>query len=230
MEIEAAEALRTACGLLSVAWWTSMTVRVGPKFFGSDPRDYLTKSEYEDSNEIPPYEVDVPPWLDQAASMILEPRNGDLRDALDGYFFALSLRPEFPSHACISLAACIEAVGERIRRRAKLSTKGAMANFREGLNGVLYRDEARKVQRVYSKRSSTAHDGRVHGTQRAFGLRAVPGLLASTDTENFDQMLFAMEKAARRLLIAELGGPKTWEPLTADDMPRGLVMMAVAYG
>ena len=53
--------------------------------------------------------------------------------------------------------------------------------------------------------------------------------LAPDASQAFESTLMSLHKAARRLLVQELGGPETGQ-LTADDMPRGLVAAQVIGG
>ena len=216
---EAGRLLRTVCGVLSVAWREPLTMRVGPHFDNGDLGAYLARVMEPGQTDwsVEPYDVRVEPWMQTAMSTLLAEANDDLVDAVGAFADAEVLTPEFPSQACVSYVACIEAVGER------LSTgRGSRQRFREALATVLFHEEADQLAAAYDNRCGTAHDGTVYGTQRAFGLSLPPNFLLADESSQFEGTLMALRKASCRLLIRELGGPEDWT-LDADDMPRGLV-------
>ena len=216
--------LRLLCCLLSVLWRRPFVIRVAPILEEGDAVAYLqgVKSDWTDG--MPPYDFEVPPWLQQGAEIAAGHGNEYLAQALGAFRDATLMEHELPSQACVAYVSVIESIGKKRGLHA-----GSAGNFREALKQVLYIDEARKTEKAYKRRCDTAHEGKVHGSQQSSGIEGLLPMLMTDDGRGFDDLLFALNKAARRLLWQELGGPQSWS-LTENDMPRGLVAAAAEGG
>lgn len=216
--------LHLLCSLLSVLWRTPFAVRVGPLLDGRDAAAYLQGIESSFEGEIPPFDFEVPAWLQQGAETVAAPESENLAQALGAFRDALLMEAELPSQACVAYVAVIESIGKK--RALHTRSRG---RFREALKQVLFIDEAVKTAEAYDRRCDTAHEGKVHGPQRSSGVEGLLPVLMTDDGRDFTELLFALQKAAQRLLWQELGAPQTWN-LTEDDMPRGLVVAAMEGG
>jgi hypothetical protein len=225
----AAVELRLACAVMTVGWHVPMAMRVAPLFDERDPTPYLQGRDSDREPETPPYEVQVDDWMTDGLARANAPSNFYLADALGAHLDAHALEWQYPSQACIAYVAVIESLGKRLVPAQEREANGSTEAFRRGLDQVLYVDEATRLAKAYRPRSSTAHGGRVHGTQASLGVDGVHGFLADDRSRDFEHLLMGLQKAARRLLTLELGGPQTWQ-LNEDDMPRGLVVAQVIGG
>jgi hypothetical protein len=211
--------LRLACAVLTVAWRVPMTMRVESWVDGSDPTAYVQSRASDFVSDLLPYEVNLEQWM--IDGLIKAAGDPYLAHALGAFLDGNALELEFPSQACIAYVGAIESV-EKLPLPPKRRTQGSGSAFRRGLDRVLYYEEAQALHDAYDRRSRTAHEGRVYGTQASLGVEGVIGLLADDTSREFDHLLAGLRKAAQRLSTLKLGGPQTWQR-NKNDMPGGLV-------
>jgi hypothetical protein len=153
----------------------------------------------------------VPDWLDAAWSIL----DGDpsIEDALLVYHQGLILQQEDrESFAMIAFVASIEAIGLKLGRLERCSKCGTMIGssrrFRQALALVVPDEERRKTlaKMVYDQRSTTAHRGRLHGTEAAPGTLAwaAGSFLARDPVWEFTSRLHQIRTASRNLLLRVL--------------------------
>jgi hypothetical protein len=176
----ALEHLHRVCELISVAWDAWWTVRHGPLLV-IDKLHELHVPDSPFADELALFTTDavpsakergLPGWLGQAWSNL--DKLPHLQGALASFYEAIQLSVLHSSFATVGFVAAVEAVGAgptsnssgRIRNRPS----GNEA-FKAGLKSVMSPDAASKLGSVfYRRRSSTAHVGKLHGTERRFGM------------------------------------------------------------
>jgi hypothetical protein len=236
----AASHARTVSALLSLAWGTDWVLRMGPFTARVDERPEFvfpnTSAWVEDNplnggSSAPPNKVDLPDWLGKAWA--IAERDQEISRILHVYHEARALDPSHPSFAALGYIATIEGIAGRrfpqIQSCKDCNQKtGSAARFRRMVKEVLYRDEAERISTAYDRRSRTVHTGELFGYERNYGHSPLGAPPSENDATRFTRdTLLSLQRAARRLVIRELGGPLNWEPLTKEDMPGGLLAAAM---
>lgn len=87
---------------------------------------------------------------------------------------------------------------------------GIADRFRAAIASVLSADEVELLGNAYSKRSRTAHDARLHGSEAVLGMFPI-GRLFPPDTRSAFEWgtVHLAAKASRDLILARLDGTKT---------------------
>jgi len=153
---------------------------------------------------------DIAEWSDEAWSVL--DADPAIEDALLVYHQGLVLQQEgHVSFAMIAFVASIEAIGaklgelERCTCCAECRVKiGSSKRFQKALALVIDDDNRRQAlaNTVYGRRSTTAHAGRLHGTEAAPGTLGWAGSFFSRDSVwEFISHLFETRKANRDLLL-----------------------------
>ncbi|XVQ15121.1 hypothetical protein ACQP1W_22100 [Spirillospora sp. CA-255316] len=207
--------LREIIALLSLAWGGYWTLREGPR----DPRFSWANTEGpltgHSSRELPEESllalgatpVTVPTWLAHAeATLLKKPR---LRHALFAHHDGLAFRSDHSSMALLAFVSAIEATAQVTKKPQRCPeckmTLGSRDRFDTAVRSVLSEDSAALLADAYKKRSLTAHQARMHGTE----LRANSWGLMSTfvpDSEFVFTMgtVHAAQEASQKLLLQHL--------------------------
>ncbi|MEU4197618.1 hypothetical protein AB0E69_37365 [Kribbella sp. NPDC026611] len=194
---------RRMCALLSLAWNRCWTIKLRPHW--EVPAGIVPDVEeppLEQPNSLNSTEVvELPSWLTAAWKRIEEDSN--LSDALDAFYEGMLLYREHPSLAMVAFVTCCETYGSRTipGRLSKL-------RFRTALETVLDEEDAAElINTYYTLRNETAHQGKLHGLEKSFGLQ-LDRMVGEADPElDFTHgVLRNLRAATRSLLIAALGG------------------------
>ncbi|MBB4767493.1 hypothetical protein [Actinoplanes digitatis] len=132
-----------------------------------------------------------------------------LADLVTAYRESLSLAQDrHPSYSLLAAVGIIEAFGEgaEASKCEKCeNVPGAAARFRQALNRVVDEATARRLAKVYSQRSDTAHKAVLHGMEPHGGAMPTSRIYTASPNEQFTHTVRAMQQAAAKLLIAALG-------------------------
>jgi hypothetical protein len=119
----------------------------------------------------------------------------------------MAIQHEHPSVANVAYVAGIEALGAKLTKLKHCAvcgaTKGSAERFRSAPEHVVSADEASLLPGMYKPRSTTAHSGRLHGTEAYAGAFYPPGLFSLSSQESPDSFggaVFRMRTACRKLL------------------------------
>jgi hypothetical protein len=216
--IAASRAVHRLAALLSLAWGCCWVMRQapGPREEGirldTPERPWWDKpSDLAEEDRTDTFgREDLPDWLDQAWSIL--DGDPDIEDALLVYHEGLVLQQKgHESFAMIAFVASIEALGAQLgelRRCPECGTViGSAERFRRALALVMPEEERRKAlaKVVYGKRSTTAHEGRLHGAEPAPGSLPFSGSFFSRDSVwEFTRHLHETRQASRDLLLRVL--------------------------
>jgi hypothetical protein len=199
------------CALLSVALDACWEIAEAPRSYRIDP-DALPASRVT-GDQVPADPrgnlVEIPEWASGALEVLdAEP---DLLVALRAHHQALMLESQFPSFALLAYVAAIEGIGARYVQLSRCkecnSETGARRRFRAALGLVLAPEEIKPLVALYDLRSTTAHEGRLHGGEDLLGTFPA-GRMAS----DFAPQLFryghvwTLRRASRELLTRGLTG------------------------
>jgi hypothetical protein len=129
----------------------------------------------------------------------------DLANAVGGYYEGRLLEAQHPSFALIAFVGSVESLGAKLYKLQRCQTcksqVGAAERFRQALRLVMPEEDARALGKMYSPRSSTAHTGRLHGMETAFGALEWAGLLSRGPEFDFHmRQMYQFRVAAKRLL------------------------------
>jgi hypothetical protein len=204
--------------LLSLEWGGCWIMREAPAERGEGPRLetperpwWVKPPETPEEDQADSFErKDIAEWSDEAWSVL--DADPAIEDALLVYHQGLVLQQEgHVSFAMIAFVASIEAIGaklgelERCTCCAECRVKiGSSKRFQKALALVIDDDNRRQAlaNTVYGRRSTTAHAGRLHGTEAAPGTLGWAGSFFSRDSVwEFISHLFETRKANRDLLL-----------------------------
>ncbi|WP_125726790.1 hypothetical protein [Kibdelosporangium aridum] len=233
--------IRLICALLSVAYRSAFQTWVprvlpGQLIEGFDFQFPVTQEAIEKVHGNEKYEkpgtLPSVPWLDDAMRTLNE--DLDLADTLIAFHESLILSAAHPSVAVVLLVAAIESIGARHVELKHCSCcekceaeTGYADRFRKMLREVLHSSEARKVSSAYENRSATAHAGKLFGHDRSLGLDRSSDIFSTDPERDFShELVFSLTKACTRLLVLELGGPRTWNR-SKEDTPGGVIAASV---
>lgn len=132
------------------------------------------------------------------------------------YYHARTIEQDGPSLAAVIYVSLVEAIGARFVPLTKCDCCeqctqhiGYAKQFREAMKLVLQAKAAKRLGQLYSKRSTTAHQGTLHGTE--FRLRSAPNTFAQDPAEYFlYQNVWQVRAAAcylLRLMVEDLLPP-----------------------
>lgn len=139
------------------------------------------------------------------------------------YYHAREIEEGSPSLATVIYVSVIEAIGSRFVPLTKCQccadcnkSQGYARQFRKALREVLPRKEADRLGRLYEKRSKTAHEGTLHGTE--FRLFAISNSFDSDPADFFFYQEVRHIRAAARGLLLKLveDGLPEMEPATPE--------------
>lgn len=153
-------------------------------------------------------EFSVPGWIASRWDDIL--RETSLRDALINYHEGLLMMSSHPSYAALAFVAVVEALGNRAVKKLPRCAEcklilGSGKRFRDALARVIPVEEAESLGRkFYDRRSRTAHDGILHGTEPIFGALSYWGGISSHPTREFERLLHQLFVVAHRLLLVDV--------------------------
>lgn len=193
---------RRMCALLSLAWNRCWTIKlhphweVPPAIVLDVEQPAIERPNSFNSPEI----VELPSWLTVAWERIDDDPN--LSDVLDAFYEGMLLSGEHPSLAMVAFVTSCETYGSRLipERRSK-------ARVRAALKTVLDQDDADDlIDAYYAHRNETAHQGKLHGLEKSFGLRR-ERMVGELDPEmGFAHgLLGSLRDATHRLLLCALG-------------------------
>lgn len=214
----AARDLNRACGLLSTAWGSCITVRESPAPLDWGVRKVpdhilginqeLSDSLRERSSLAPQSLVEIPSWSNQAWGVISnKPR---IAHAVTVFREGLRAQEAHPSLALVAFISSIEAISQVIFREDKCkacrSPQGIAAKFRETIRLTQPEEVANILTPLYSPRSYTVHQGRLHGHEPTIGAFLDLDLWASSEANDFRYKLSLMGEASRSILTLALHG------------------------
>jgi hypothetical protein len=235
------------CAVLTLALGESWFVRSVPSPIFEEGAE-IEDSPYPDrranldfdSENLARAEFDVPPWADSLSQSAESEERIDR--AMLAYYQGTLLEEQFPSSALLAYVGCIEGLGgkyEPLRRCDCCGScpvnVGAMAAFRRALHEACVPDDMIKyLKKLYSSRSTTAHEGALHGGEES-GAAGEASLLFSgvPETSSFRYGAVGVaRRAAREVLLHEALGCRPAElppiPALEDQFPRGVVAMATS--
>lgn len=98
--------------------------------------------------------------------------NLDVRELVVGFYHGASIERRSPSLATVMYVGIVETIGSRIEPLSRCTCcdacnkrEGYARQFRAALRLVLPQQEAKRLSNLYSKRSKTAHQARLHGME-----------------------------------------------------------------
>jgi len=201
--------------LLSLAWGGCWTIRHAPGERTEETRLEMpghpwwdAPSEAPDEDQTGGFELQpAPDWLSQAWDDL--DADPIIANALLVHHEGLVLQQEgHESFAMIAFVSSIEAIGAklgRLRHCPKCHTViGSADRFRSALALVMPDEVERNAlaKLVYGRRSTTAHAGRLHGTEADPGALTWGGSILSEDPAfQFKRHLYSTRKASRDLLL-----------------------------
>lgn len=165
-------------------------------------------------------------WLGDAWNLTKRNDQNHLRHAVATYREGLILSRSHPSFSLIAFVASIESIGKRHVKLERCGVCGQIRDsgkrFRDPLDRYLDREKFpatyQRIQSYYSKRSKTAHEARLHGseTSSGWGFQLNPFEVEEAP-RLFDFVVISdMSRAARDVIIGdmELGdvGFDPWAP------------------
>jgi hypothetical protein len=213
--------LRGLVEVMSLAFDWPMEVRVGPyeptiRVTGDEDRvvpGLSARAVADDQEWRPEWQVEMPEW----ALQVLKgpPPAARTQRAMSLHHEATLLKDRQPSMALVGFTASIETLAVPKKGLPACSGEcggvvGIAERFREVIAGVLSADEVELLGNAYSKRSRTAHDARLHGSEAVLGMFPV-GRLFSPDTRSVFEWgtVHLAAKASRDLILTHLDGAKT---------------------
>lgn len=216
-EREAAHALHRLVCLLSLAWDEAWQVRVGPQDVANIP-PLIPEDSSLPPGWWPDYspqvglrdEEPLPTWLIEAWQRLeTEPASRPAAAALSLWHEGILLKAEHPSFALVAFAASIEQLGHLLPKPLNAPTSGARAQFWAALEIVLTASDIALLRkhRAYDLRSATAHGGKVHGIETAFGAVLTPPPLSNRPIDpmaEFVHRIVPLLGRASRLLLLRL--------------------------
>jgi hypothetical protein len=209
--------LHRLCGLLTVAWDRNWAVREAPQAMQRGELTVPDRPWWEKPDETTSSDnlhetlVALPDWLDEAWQRV--GHDVELAHALAIYQEGMAIQHEHPSVANVAYVAAIETLGARLVKLKHCKTcgasKGSAERFRSALRHVVSAADASLLAEMYKPRSTTAHAGRLHGTE-AFGGAFLPpgffGVLSLKSPDSFSIVVYRMRIACRKLLEFALKG------------------------
>lgn len=144
----------------------------------------------------------LPPWL--SAAWWKQDHHSYLAQALAAWHEGLQLQMLHPSMAMVAYVGAIEIIGRQLgtRRTTGAAFKAALeAAEVASIPGAL-------ADRLYARRSNTAHEGRLHGVENYLGTIIWPHPPTRDKVVNFmfDELI-TCGQAARQVLLYALGAP-----------------------
>jgi hypothetical protein len=219
--VAATRTVHRLAALLSLSWGSCWVIREVPAERGEGPRLETPERPWWQKQPETPEEdqaesfqrEDIAEWLDEAWSIL--DADPAVEDALLVYHQGLVLQQEDrESFAMIAFVASIEAIGAKLSKRKRCSCCpeckvmiGSAKQFQEALALVVPEEERCKAlaKVVYDQRSTTAHAGRLHGSEAAPGTFVSAGsFFARNSVWEFTSHLWETRKANRDLLLRVL--------------------------
>lgn len=202
---QASKDLNKLVGLISVAWQSTWRIIQSPRPKSADPLKIPSNSPGMPNMQarrmpIPRNRRTIPKWLPPAFKEL----DGDIAtyDALNTYHEGLLMEIEHPSFALIASVSAIEAVGRKvIGRRA-----GTKQRFVAGLRTVIKtKKKADEVAAMYSPRSDTAHEAKLHGNENLVGHVSLPSVFNPIPSDMFwISSVLPLRRVACKVLIKQL--------------------------
>lgn len=197
----AEQALRQVCGLLALFWDLPYEVATSPVHsLDGDPSVRPARAGIQ---------LDPPPpehpahWETHSrlndADTAWRTLNASVRlqNAIDIYLEARYLEERHQTMALVAYVAAIEAIANILFERPK--DKSITKAFKAAIRVVLPEPEAADLDRVYSWRSTTVHQGRLHGNEaQSFG--PATDIFGVNAFSNLTSLLPVLGDTAKRLL------------------------------
>lgn len=219
---EAKFCMHRACALLSLIWKELWIPRAGPvPLLPDDPDVPLlvvpqsvgprTGTSWPDQSLPPDFNVyqgdearELPDWALAAwAAVDAEPV---LTTALSAHYEGLRLEVDHPSAAHVAFVAAIEGVGRTLadlEECEKCGSKfGAGRRFRKALRNAMSSKEVKQLGDSYARRSQTAHDGSLLGTEETLGTGRF-SLFQDDPHEDFEMACTRQAGRASRLVVTK---------------------------
>jgi len=186
-DILAKFAVHRTCALLTLFCGPHWLPRIGPQVFDQRwgvpplrvPQSVGERGQAEPDNkplaDFNTNDGDEPLWLPEWTADAWDALDTDriLATAVSAYYEATSMETDHPSAAFLAYVAAIEGIGSKLadldRCETCKSQKGAGRRFRKALRTVMTANEAGKLAHAYDRRSATAHDGTLFGTEQTLG-------------------------------------------------------------
>lgn len=132
--------------------------------------------------------------------------DSDVTELVAAFYHGHTIEQDSPSLAAVIYVSVVEAIGARWVSLSKCRCCeqcdqyiGYARRFREALKLVLASEDAKRLGRMYNKRSKTAHQGALHGTE--LRLWSTPNTFIEDPADSFRyQELWYVRVAAGRLL------------------------------
>ena len=203
--LKADHTMRRLCGLLALIWeipYKVATSVVDCRYGDASSRSTRAGIQLADDSadgSVSWEEHLIPEHADKAWRKLNS--SVALQNAVDAYLEARYVQEQHQALALVAYISSIEAIANLLFERPKDS--GITKAFRAALRVVLSEAEAEKLDRVYSWRSTTVHQGRMHGA----GASSAPLLtdIFATDVfSNLASLLPQLRRAARTLLVRAL--------------------------
>lgn len=226
----AATKIYKICGLLSLFLDRSWTLREYPRE-GTSVIPLHPQWENHSPETFPAdndgywEEIKIPDWLLTAALELED--DSQLAKAVNIYYEAMQLVYTNPSLAMVAFVASIESVGQIIKPVKACKHCGqigsSIARFKEALSTVYKQDEVKQIMKdygVYERRSRTAHDGVLHGTEKYFGFIMPSGffsMIQASNPDGFLIMIYKIRTIAGKILIKMLR--EKFEKLEKPKLP-----------
>jgi hypothetical protein len=177
-------------------WWHKWPEGMGQEGEPSEPRNLKS----------------MPDWVPDGWKRLGE--RVALGHAVDAHHEAIRAQLEHPSLSLVAYVASIEALANMLFTAERCEEcgahRGVAARFRAALRLVTDEATAEQLGKVYSPRSLTVHQGRLHGAETTPGSY---GFTWSDPAREFELGLWAMRKASGDLLRLAL----------RDELPRSVL-------
>lgn len=162
----------------------------------------------DDQAWAPEWRVELPDWVAEALTGVaLKAR---VQRALNAHYEAMLLKNDQPSMALLGFAASIETLTLPRKGLPPCSGEcqgvvGIAQHFREATAQVLSPAEVELLGNAYSRRSRTAHDANLHGSEAVLGMFPVPRLFSPDTRSAFEWgTVHLAAKASRELLLSSV--------------------------
>lgn len=196
--------------VLSVAWNTALTLAHSAQLKTDNIK--LPGSNVPVATDFPPFRPrrkyrQLPTWFEAALNMIKEDKV--IRNSCAAYHQALMLQYKHPSYALIAFVGSIEAIGRKIigdRCKCCSSRTSYNQRFRAGVDEVIKnKKEADRIYHLYVHRSTTAHDGELHGGEHHSGIVVLPSIFGNNSQGDIlDSDIYLIRATAQKLLLKAL--------------------------
>ena len=222
--------VRRVAALVALAWREPWSVRTGPTRAANraptvPESDLPPPMWYDEPVHVDPVDVALPDWINRAWRALKHDQ--DLAAALLSWHEGILIEAAHPSLALVAYTAAVEATaGSTWGRRAAPPTEPVRCNscgfvqrkttrrFRALIEYVADVEQQRLLKGWYGFRSSTAHGGRHHGVESAFGaifdlgptmtMPNVDTMVGDLEVQEFVRVVVGARRAAGDLLVAAL--------------------------